>query len=64
MSKKIISVKENKLYTKDGREFIAKGINMVCKDKSRNYIGDYSAEDFQFLKEHGFNLIRGVKFFL
>lgn len=58
MSKKIISVKENKLYTKDGREFIAKGINMVCKDKSRNYIGNYSTEDFQFLKEHGFNLIR------
>lgn len=58
MSKKIISIKENKLYTNDGREFIAKGINMVCKDKSRNYIGNYKAEDFQFLKEHGFNLIR------
>lgn len=58
MSKKIISTKGNKLYTIDNREFIAKGINMVCKDKSRNYIGDYKAEDFVFLKEHGFNLIR------
>ena len=58
MSKKIISSKGNKLYTIDNREFIAKGINMVCKDKSRNYIGDYKAEDFLFLKEHGFNLIR------
>ena len=55
---KIISVKENKLYTNDGHEFFAKGINMVCKDKSRNYIGDYKAEDFHFLKDHGFNLIR------
>ena len=49
MSKKIISSKGNKLYTIDNREFIAKGINMVCKDKSRNYIGDYKAEDFLFL---------------
>lgn len=58
MSKKFIYAKGNKLFTNDGLEFIAKGINMVCKDKSRNYIGNYKAEDFRFLKEHGFNLIR------
>ena len=57
-TKKMITIKGNKLYTNDGQEFIAKGINMVCKDKSKNYIGDYTEDDFRFLKEHGFNLIR------
>ncbi|MBR6474843.1 MAG: cellulase family glycosylhydrolase, partial [Lachnospiraceae bacterium] len=31
---------------------------MVCKEKARGYIGDYKPEDFEFLREHGFNLIR------
>lgn len=58
MSRKMIRAENNKLYTDDGKVFIAKGINMVCKDKARNYIGDYKSEDFRFLKEHSFNLIR------
>ena len=45
-------------FIKDDMPFIPHGINMVCKDKERNYIGDYTAEDFRFLKEKGFNLIR------
>ncbi|MBR6003262.1 MAG: cellulase family glycosylhydrolase, partial [Lachnospiraceae bacterium] len=42
----------------NGEPFLPKGINMVCKDKEKGYIGDYTAEDFKFLKEHGFNLVR------
>lgn len=56
--KKLISVSGTRFVTRDRTEFIPKGINMVCKDKSRNYIGDYTAKDFKFLKEKGFNLIR------
>ena len=41
-----------------GLPFIARGINMVCKDKFLDYIGEYTSEDFRFLKEKGFNLIR------
>lgn len=43
---------------KDGNPFIPHGINMVCKDKSRGYIGDYAEKDFKWLKEMGFNLVR------
>ena len=41
-----------------GNSFISKGINMVCKDRSEGYIGNYTEEDFMMLKENGFNLIR------
>ncbi len=58
MSEKNIKVSGNKLVSADGTEFIPRGINMVCKDKERGFIGDYKPEDFKFLKEKGFNLIR------
>ncbi len=57
MNKKI-QVSGDTFVTDNGERFIAKGINMVCKDKSLNYIGGYTPEDFAFLKENGFNLIR------
>ncbi len=57
MNKKI-QVQGRQFVTDTGEIFSAHGINMVCKDKTRNYIGDYTPEDFKFLKENGFNLIR------
>ncbi|MCR5277934.1 MAG: glycoside hydrolase family 5 protein [Lachnospiraceae bacterium] len=57
MSKRI-TTKGNTFVTCDGTPFIPHGINMVCKDKGSNYIGDYTPDDFKFLKEKGFNLIR------
>ncbi len=49
---------QGKCFFKEGHPFIPKGINMVCKDKTKGYIGDYTPEDFKFLKKQGFNLIR------
>ncbi len=44
--------------TDQGDRFFARGINMVCKDKFLDYIGDYKPSDFRFLRGNGFNLIR------
>ena len=55
---KKIKVNGNKFVSDNDKLFIPKGINMVCKEKARGYIGDYKPEDFEFLREHGFNLIR------
>ncbi len=57
MSKRI-RIENNGFVLSDGQAFTAHGINMVCKDRSRNYIGGYTPEDFIFLRENGFNLIR------
>lgn len=56
--KKKISVLGTKFIDEVGHEVVLHGINMVCKDKSRNYIGDYTKDDFQMLKSWGFNIIR------
>lgn len=55
---KKITTKDNYFITNEGTPFLAKGINMTCKDKSRGYIGDYTEKDFKWLAEKGFNLIR------
>ncbi len=55
---KKFTVKNSGFIDKDGNPVILKGINMVCKDKSRGYIGDYSEEDFAYLASLGFNVIR------
>ena len=55
---KKIRVSGNGFVTDSNEAFIPRGINMVCKDKAKNYLGDYKPEDFKFLREHGFNLIR------
>jgi len=56
----------NKIIRTDGSHFIdingnpviPHGINMVCKNKELGYIGNYTKEDFIFLKSKGFNIIR------
>lgn len=58
MSNKKIMTAGTGFITDKGLPFIARGINMVCKDKFLDYIGEYTPSDFRFLKEKGFNLIR------
>lgn len=58
MCKKLISTQGNKFIDMQGRHTLLHGINMVCKEKDRNYIGDYKEEDFITLKKWGFNVIR------
>lgn len=55
---KKISVKGTQFFDDKGNQIVPRGVNMVCKDKSRNYIGDYKAEDFKYLKSLGMNLVR------
>ncbi len=55
---KKVRVSGKSFTDESGKPFVPFGINMVCKDKERNYIGDYSEADFRFLREKGFNLIR------
>ncbi len=55
---KNITVKENKFTDKEGREVILRGINMVCKDKEKNFLGGYDSKDYKILKSLGFNVIR------
>jgi len=52
------SVKGTNFINRSGKPVTLTGINIVCKDKSRNYIGDYSEEDFILLQSLGFNTIR------
>lgn len=57
VNKRITS--DGKTFTdRNGKKVIPHGINMVCKDKSRGYIGYYEPEDFSWLRKHGFNIIR------
>jgi endoglycosylceramidase len=58
MCKKLISTQGDKFIDQQGRHTILHGINMVCKEKEKNYIGDYKEEDFVNLKKWGFNVIR------
>lgn len=48
----------NRFLDEHGRHVLLHGINMVCKDKSRGYIGDWNDDDFLRLKRWGFNVIR------
>lgn len=34
------------------------GINMVCKDRKLNHIGEYTSKDFEYLRSLGMNVIR------
>ncbi len=38
---KKILVKNDKFIDQNGRELILRGINMVCKDKAQNFLGNY-----------------------
>ncbi len=55
---KKILVKNDKFIDQNGREAILRGINMVCKEKEQNFLGNYQEKDFLNLKELGFNVIR------
>lgn len=55
---KRIRVKGDKFFDADGKEFVPCGVNMVCKDKSKGYIGEYTDEDFKFLRSLGMNIVR------
>ncbi len=55
---KVITVTAKSFLDAKGEIFIPRGINMVCKDPSVNYIGNYSLDDFNWLHDKGFNLIR------
>lgn len=57
-SRNKISTSGKMFVDQQGRQVILHGINMVCKERERNYIGDYTKEDFQLLKQWGFNVIR------
>jgi Endoglucanase len=58
MKKKLIRTEGKKFIDAQGRHTLLHGINMVCKEKEKNYIGDYREEDFENLKRWGFNVIR------
>ena len=48
----------DRLVDREGRQWILHGVNLVCKDPDRGYIGAWKAEDFHFLRSRGMNVIR------
>ena len=56
--KKKIEVSGTRFVDGLGRDFVAGGINMVCKEKAKGYLGGWTREDFAFLKKNCFNMIR------
>jgi len=55
---KKIQVKGTGFIDDKGNAITPRGVNMVCKDKSRGYMGGYTSEDFAYLKSLGMNLVR------
>lgn len=55
---KAISISEGRFIDSYGRQIILHGINLVCKDRERNYICYWDEIDFKRLKEWGINCIR------
>jgi len=49
---------DNHFVDEAGNQVTLHGVNMVCKDRNVNHIGQYTDEDFKFLADHGMNLIR------
>lgn len=47
-----------KLVDESGHHIIFNGINLVCKEKTSGYLGDYDERLFKKLSEWGFNLVR------
>lgn len=56
--KKMVQTDGDRFIDVNGNHVILHGINMVCKDKTKNYIGSWDCKDFQKLKEWGINVIR------
>jgi len=42
----------------NGTKITPRGVNMVCKDKSKGYMGGYTDADFARLKSLGMNIVR------
>lgn len=55
---KIYSTRNNYFVDKTGKRVTLCGINMVCKDRSNNHIGNYEKSDFEYLKSLGMNIVR------
>lgn len=55
---KVFSTENNYFVDKSREKVTLSGINMVCKDRAINHIGDYKKEDFEYLKNLGMNLVR------
>lgn len=55
---KAISISGENFVDNYGREVILHGVNLVCKDRGRNYIDYWDETDFKKLKEWGINCIR------
>ncbi|MFO7729820.1 MAG: cellulase family glycosylhydrolase [Spirochaetia bacterium] len=55
---KSVTIKGNRFIDHKGNHLILHGMNMVCKDKDRAYIGPWDVHDFEKLKHWGFNVIR------
>src|SRR5690606_16616678 len=53
-----IKVEGNHFVDGYGRHVLLHGVNMVCKEKECNYIGPWTAKDFQKIKSWGMNVIR------
>lgn len=57
MNKRISTI-DNRFVDEKGNHLILHGMNMVCKDKTRNYNCSWNFEDFEKLSDWGFNVIR------
>lgn len=57
---KFIGVKENRFVDSDGREIILHGVNIEEKSRERNYLSWHGAEEFEKMRNWGFNCIRLV----
>lgn len=53
-----IRVQKNRFVDEHGRHVLLHGVNMVCKDKTTQYIGEWGEDDFYNLKKWGMNVIR------
>ncbi|MCQ2506083.1 MAG: glycoside hydrolase family 5 protein [Lachnospiraceae bacterium] len=58
MITKKITIKDGKFVDSFGKSVSLHGVNMVCKEKERGYIGEYGEEDFAKLEKMGFNVVR------
>ena len=53
-----ISLKDRSFIDAKGRQIILHGINLVNKNKTLNYLGNETPDDFKAMKEWGLNCIR------
>lgn len=49
---------EKKIVDTAGRHVLLHGVNLVCKDKERGYIGNWTRREFHHLRSIGMNVVR------